>query len=330
MWPVSMHLRRCLHASIAGAIVAMSAQVPAQNYPVKPVHLIVPVGPGSSADIGSRFVAHELSNALGQPFIVDNRPGAGGTIGTAELARAAPDGYTIGFVSQSTLVFDQALYAHPGYNSLRDFAPIALLARASNVMVVHPSNTARSASDIIAAARARPGMMTFASGGSGTSQHLAGVLFTRAAGIDLVHVPYKSAPQAVLAVMADEVTLGFFNTPTVITQIRQGALKALGVTSRTRSPLIPDVPTLDEQGLHGYEVDTWAGYVAPAGTPPAIIAKLNAQFAKILETPRSRDKLESQGFEPAPVMSSTAFAQVITDDVARWTPIVRASGAKVD
>jgi len=329
MRPLSMRLRRCWCTGIAVAFVASGGAL-AQTYPVKPIRLIVPLGPGSTADIGSRFVAQELSKALGQPVVVENKAGAGGMIGTRELARAAPDGYTIGFASQGTLVFDQATYAKPGYNSLKDFSPIALLGRASNVMVVHPSNKASTAADIIAIAKSKPGAVTFASGGSGTSHHLSGVLFGRATGTNLVHVPYRSAPQAVLAVMSNQVTTGFFNIPLVIGQIRDGRLRALGVTSLERSPLLPSVPTLDEQGIKGYEVDAWGGYVAPAGTPREIVDRLNAELIKIFASAETKQTLEPQGFDLSPPLTPAAFAKLISDDLTYWIPVVKASRAKAD
>jgi tripartite-type tricarboxylate transporter receptor subunit TctC len=331
MSPISTRLYRCFHAGIAAVLVtATSDGAVAQTYPVKPIRLIVPAAPGSTADIESRFVAQELSEALGKAVVVENKAGAGGTIGTRELARAAPDGYTIGFASQGTLVFDQAIYAKPSYNSLKDFAPIALLGRTPNVMVVHPSDPASTPADVIAVAKLKAGTLTFSSGGSGTSHHLSGVLFGRATGTDLVHVPYKSAPQAVLAVMSNEVTMGFFNIPLVIGQIKQGKLKALAVTSMERSPLLPSVPTLDEQGIKDYEVNAWAGFVAPAGTPPEIVGRLNAVLIKIFASAEMKEKLEPQGFDLPPPLSPAAFSKLIADDLTRWVPVVKASRANAD
>ena len=323
-------LSRCVHAGIGAALVATSVAALAQAYPAKPIHMIVPSAPGSTGDIGMRFIAQELSKALGQQVIVVNKPGAGGTIGTAELARAAPDGYTIGHASQATLVFGQGVYAKPGYDSLKDFAPIALIGRTSNVMVVHPTSTASTPADVVAAAKANPGRLTFSSGGSGTTHHLSGVLFGRASGIDLVHVPYKSAAPAVWAVMMNEVTMGFFNTPLVIGHIRDGQLKALGVTSLERSPLLPNVPTLDEQGIKGYEVNTWGGIVAPAGTPPDLVERLNRELIRISASAEVKEKRESQGFEWAPPLTPAEFSRLIADDLIRWVPMVRALGAKAD
>jgi tripartite-type tricarboxylate transporter receptor subunit TctC len=325
-----MKLSRWLCAGIASALVATSGAALAQTYPAKPIRLIVPLGHGSSADLHSRLIAEELSKALGQSVVVVNKTGAGGTIATAELARGAPDGYTIGFASQGTLVFNQGIYAKPGYDTLKDFAPIALLGRASNVMIVHPSNTASSPADIIAVAKARPGMLTFSSGGTGTSHHIAGVLFGQVTGTELVHVPYKGAPQGVLAVMANEVAMGFFLTSSVINQIKDGKVKALGVTSLQRSPLLPHVPTLDEQGVKGFEVNTWAGFVAPAGTPLEIVERLNAELIKIFAGAEIKEKLVSQGLELAPPLTPAELAKLIADDLTRWVPIVKASGAKAD
>jgi tripartite-type tricarboxylate transporter receptor subunit TctC len=316
---------------VAAALVFLvSAVACAQNYPQKPIRMIVPAAAGSSADIGSRFVAQQLAIALGQPVVVENKPGAGGTIGLAALARAAPDGYTIGLAAEPMLVFTQAIYPKPGYDPRKDFSPIALLARAANVLVVHPSNPASTAADIVAAAKAKPGTMTFSSGGSSTSHHLSGVLFSRVTGTDLVHVPYKSAPQAVLAVVTNEVTMGFFNTPLVIGLLKEGKLKAIGVTSRIRSPLLPEVPTLDEQGVKGYEVDTWAGYVAPAGTPSPIVEKLHAELVRINASAQAKQTLARQGFDLAAPLTASEFGKLIADEFDRWMPIVKGSGAKVD
>ena len=319
--------RRALRAA-AGLVVALAAgAAAAQGYPTKPIRLLVPLAAGSTADIVSRFAGQELSKALGQPVVVENKPGAGGTIAMAELARAAPDGYTIAFASQGTLVFNQAIYAKPGYDSLKDFAPVAFVGGVSNVMIVPPASTATKPTDVVAAAKAKPGELTFSSGGAGTSHHLSGVLFGQLTGTQLVHVPYKGAPQGVQAVMAGEVAMGFFNTPTVIAQIKAGSVKPLGVTSLARSPLLPNVPTLDEQGIKGYEVNTWFGFVAPAGTPADVVAKLNTEFNRIFASAEAKDKLGPQGFDLAPPMAPAAFGKIVADDLAKWVPIVKAAGA---
>lgn len=227
-------------------------------------------------------------------------------------------------------MFNQAIFSKPGYDSVKDFAPVAFLGGVSNVMIVPPGSKATTPAAVIAAARAKPGESTFSSGGAGTSHHLSGVLFGRVTDTQLVHVPYKGAPQGVLAVMSGEVSMGFFNTPTVIGQIKEGKVKALGVTSLTRSPLLPDVPTLDEQGVKGYEINTWFGFVAPAGTPQEIVARLNTEIGKIFASAEAKEKLGPQGFDLAAPTAPAAFGKIISDDLAKWVPIVQASGAKAD
>ena len=302
----------------------------AQAFPNKAVRLLVPLAAGSTADIVSRVVGMELAKVLGQPVVIENRPGAGGTIAMAEIARSAPDGYSITFASQGTLVFNQALYAKPGYDSLKDFAPLAFVGGVSNVMIVPPGAAVIKPAEVIDLAKANPDVLTFSSGGSGTSHHLSGVLFGQMTGTQLVHVPYKGAPQGILAVMAGEVNMGFFNTPTVLTQIRDNRVKALAVTSLVRSPLLPNVPTLDELGVKGYEVNTWFGFVGRAGTAAEIVSRYNTEIAKIIATAEVRDKLAAQGFELAAPMTPAAFAKIIADDLGKWVPIVKGSGAKAD
>lgn len=324
-------IRTALRSTFAIALVAGAGFAAAADaFPSKSIRLIVPLAAGSTADILSRTLGAELTKELGQQVIVDNKTGAGGTIATAELAKSPPDGYTIEFASQGTLVFNQSLYSKPGYDSVKDIAPILLIGGVSNVMVVPPTSTATSAADVIAMAKTKPGDLTFSSGGSGTSHHMSGVLFSQLTGTKLLHVPYKGAPQGVLAVMTGEVNMGFFNTPTVISQIKDGKLKALAVTSKSRSPLLPQLPTLDEAGVKGYEVETWFGFVAPGGTPADVINRLHAALAKAVSDPAVRDKLAAQGFELAPIAPPAAFAKLIRDDLAKWPPIIKASGAKVD
>ena len=316
--------------AIAIAAIAFPAANAAESYPSRPIRLLVPLAAGSTADILSRILGAELTKEFGQQVIVENKPGAGGTIATADLARAPADGYTIEFASQGTLVFNLALYSKPGYDSLKDFAPIMLIGGVSNVMVVAPDSPANSPADIIAMANAKPGALTFSSGGNGTSHHLSGVLFGQLTGTQLQHVPYKGAPQGIVAVMTGEVTMGFFNTPTVIAQIKSGKLKALAVTSRERSTLLPQLPTLNESGVKGYEVDTWFGFIAPAGTPSQVIKRLHSALAKAVGTPSVREKLAGQGFELAADEPPEAFTKSIRDDLAKWLPIIKASGAKLD
>ena len=302
----------------------------AQTYPARPIKFLVPQAAGSTADIVSRVLGAQLAKGLGQPVVVENKAGAGGTIAMTELARSAPDGYTIMLAAQGTLVFNLALYANPGYDSLKDFAPILLVGGVSNVMIVPPTSSANSLMDIIAQAKAKPGTLTFSSGGSGTSHHMSGVLLNQLAAVDTQHIPYKGAPQGILAVMSGEVSMGLYNTPTVINQIKEGKVKALAVTSLQRSPLLPSVPTLDESGVKAYEVNTWFGMISPAGTPTDILTKLHDHLGKILTMPAIIEQFAAQGFDVAQVQPASALAKLIKDDIAKWPAIIKQSGARVD
>lgn len=324
------YARTAARILMAGAMLCATVFSHAQTWPSKSLRLIVPLAAGSTADILSRTIGAELAKELGEPVVVDNKPGAGGTIAMAELARSPSDGYTIAFASQGTLVFNQSLYNKPGYDSIKDFAPIYLAGGVSNVMIVPPNSPAKTGKDIIAEAKANPGKLTYSSGGSGTSHHLSGVLFGQLADVKLLHVPYKGAPQGVLAVMSGEVNMGFFNTPTVISQIKEGKVKALGVTSLMRSPLLPGVPTLDESAIKGYEINTWFGFVAPAGTPRTIVTKLHDTIQKILAMPSVRSQLDAQGFDIAKPQSPDDFSVLIKKELELWPPIIKAAGAKVD
>jgi len=302
----------------------------AQAFPSKPITLVVPLAAGSTADIVSRIFGNELSKAFGQTVVVDNRAGAGGTIAMAQVARAQPDGHTFAFISQGTHAFNPALYAKIDYDPIKDFAPITPIASVSNVMIVHPSDPAKTALDIVARAKAKPGEVNFSSGGAGTSHHMSGVLFGQLTGTNIVHVPYRGAPQGILAVMNGEIPLGFFNTPTVISQIKDGKLKALAVTSQTRSPHLPDLPTLDQAGVKGYDMVTWFGFVLPAGAPKPIVDRYYAEIAKIAKDPDVRAKMVAQGFDFMEQVSPAAFGEFIKAEAAKWAPIVKASGARVD
>jgi len=291
---------------------------------------VVPAAVGTTSHAVSRLVANELGKRLGQPVVVIAKQGAGGTIAMADVARAAPDGYTIAFATQGTLVFNTALYSAPGYDSLKDFAALALVGNVPNAMIVPASSRFNDLHDVIAVAKAKPGEITFSSGGSGTSQHLSGVLFEQFTQTQLLHVPYSAAPQALRAVITGEVAVGFFNIPAVMAQIRNGNVKALAVTGRVRSPLLPEVPTLNELGLRGYEVNLWFGFVAPVATPPEIVARLNREITSILALPKLKNDLVAQGMELAPAMSPAEFMKFIRDDTAKWIPIVRGSGARTN
>ena len=327
---MKFYFTRLIFTLVSAVILYPIFPAIAETYPTRPIKLLVPQAAGTTADILSRIIGSELAKEMGQPVVVENKPGAGGTIATTEVARAAPDGYTIGFASQGTLIFNMALYSKPGYDSLKDFAPIILIGGVSNVMIVPPNSDAKNVVDIIAAAKAKPGTVTFSSGGSGTSHHISGVLLSQITGIELQHIPYKGAPQGIMAVMSGEVNMGFYNTPTVINQIKDNKVKALAVTSLKRSPLLPGVPTLNESGVKGYEVNTWLGFIAPAGTSPEIVAKLHDHIGKILSMPAVKDNLAAQGVDIAPLQPSSAFAKLIQDEMNKWPAIIKKSGATID
>jgi tripartite-type tricarboxylate transporter receptor subunit TctC len=289
----------------------------------------VPLAPGATADIVARLFAEELSKALGQNVVVDNKTGAGGTIATAEAARASPDGYTIALVSQGTLVFNLGLYKAPGYEA-RDLAMLAVSGGVSNVLIVHPDNPAKGVADVIAAARARPGEVTYSSGGVGTSHHMSGVLFEMRTGVRMQHVPYRATPAGIMAVANGEVQVGFFNTPTVLSLVKSGRLRALAVTSEERSPLLPEVPTMIEQGVAGYVVDTWMGFAAPAGVPAEIVARLNAELNRIGQLPVVRAKFLGQGIDTQPPYTPAEAQELVRDDLALWLPIIKTSGASAE
>ena len=292
--------------------------------------MIVPFAAGSGADTVGRTFAEELAKALGQSVIVDNKGGAGGLLGTAEGARAPADGYTLLLTSQGATVFNMGLYKTPGYDPLKDLAPVVTTGILTNVMVVSSANPATTVADVIAQARAKPDQLTYGSSGVGSSLHMSGVILEQRTGIKLQHVPYRGAPAAVLAVVNGEVTMGFFNAPTVLGQIKAGKLKALAVTTKDRSVMLPDVPTMMEAGVPDYVVATWLGFALPANAPPAIVARLNTELNRIGQLPQVKEKLLVQGFEVLPPGSPEAARKLIVDDQAIWLPIIKQSGAQAE
>lgn len=320
--------RRSFVVGATGALaIGGAGKAGAQAWPTKPIRLIVPLAPGSTADIISRVMAEELGRALGQTIVVDNKTGAGGTIATAEAARAPADGYTMAFVSQGTMVFNMGLYKSPGYDSLKDLKMVATTGGVSNVLIVHPDNPARTVADLLAAARAKPGELTFSSGGVGTSHHMSGVLLELRSGVKLQHVPYRATPAGVLAVANGEVVMGLFNTPTVIGQIKSGKLRALAVTSAERSPLLPEVPTMIEAGVKDYVVNTWMGFAVPAGVPGPVVSRLNGELNRIGQLPQVRARMLDQGIDLFPPGTPETAEKLIRDDLGLWLPIIKASGA---
>ena len=316
--------------ALAGALLLSPAAARAGDWPERPVRMIIPFAPGAGADIVGRTFAEELAKALGQPVVVDNKGGAGGLMGTAEGARAAADGYTLLLDSQGTTVFNIGLYKAPGYDPLKDLVPLSVAGVLPNVLVVPAANPATTVADVVAQARARPGEVTYGSSGVGSSLHMSGVILEQRTGVRLQHVPYRGAPTAVLAVVNGEVTMGFFNTPTVLGQIKGGKLKALAVTTKDRTVMLPDVPTMIEAGVPDFVVAGWLGFAVPAKTPGAIVARLNAEINRIGHDPQVKEKLLVQGFELLPAGSPEAARKLIEDDQAVWLPLIKQSGATAE
>ena len=303
----------------------------AETYPVRPIRLIVPLGAGSAGDALARLLSSELAKSLGQPIIVDNKVGAGGTIAMSEIARSNPDGYTLGFAFSGSMVFNMALFKKPGYDPKVDFSPIALVGGLANVLVVPENSPYKTLAELLAAIKSKPpNTFTYSSSGTGTSHHIAGVLFESLTNTKILHVPYKTAPQGVIALLGNEVDMGFYNLPVVINQIRIQKLRALAVTTTQKSSQLPMVPTLSESGVKGYELLTWLGFIAPAKTPSAITNRINSELSKIISSPLIREKMIAQGYDvpPTPLISPEMFAKVIQDDLAKWPPIIRASGVE--
>ena len=315
--------------ALAGLLATLASGAWAQAYPTKPIRLVVPFPPGGATDILARAVAQKLTDEWGQPVVVDNRPGAGGNIGSELVAKAAPDGYTLEMGTVGTHAINASLYAKMPYDHVKDFAPVILVAGVPNVLEVNPSLPVNTVQELIAYAKANPGKLNFASSGNGTSIHLSGELFKVMTGVQMTHIPYKGSGPALQDLIGGQVQLMFDNLPPSLPQIKAGKLRALAVTSSTRSPALPDTPTIAESGLPGYEASSWFGVLAPAGTPPAIIAKLNAEIAAWLATPEAKEKMVALGANIGGG-SPEDFAKHIAAETAKWQKVVKESGAKVD
>ena len=301
----------------------------AQTYPSKPIKLVVPFPPGGPLDLAGRAIGQHLSEAWGQPVVVENKPGAGGNIGADLVAKSAPDGYTIVMGALSTHAVNPHLFAKMPYDALKDFAPVTLVAVTPNVLVVNPGVNANSVKDLIALAKASPGKLSFASGSNGSAGHLSGELFKTLAGIDIVHVPYKGGAPAMQDLLGGQVQFMFDNLANSMAQLKAGKLKAFAVTTSKRSSLAPDLPTMAEAGVPGFDISTWYGIMAPAGTPPEVVKKLNSEIVRFLASDDMKEKLKAQGAEPAPT-SPEQFDGFIRAEHAKYAKIVKDSGAKVD
>jgi len=299
----------------------------ADPYPAKPVRIIVPFPPGGPADVLARNVADRLSAAFGESFFVENRPGAGGNIGMELVAKSAPDGYTLALAPAGNLTVNPSLYRDVPYDVARDFAPVTVIAAVPNILVVNPGLPVQSVAELIRYGKANPGKLNYSSPGSGSGAHLAGELLKSSAGIDIVHVPYSGIAPAVTAVVAGDVQMMFAGAPSALPQVTGGKLRALGVASPRRIAAAPALPTLDESGLPGFDVTSWYGIVAPAGTPPATIDRLQREIARALDTPEMRTKLAALGAEPV-ANTPAEFAAMIRSETAKWSRIVKDAGIR--
>ena len=316
-------------ASLAGAPMTSAQTAGTQDYPARTVQLIVPFPPGGPTDIVGRLVAQRLSEGLGRSVVVENRPGAGGTVGSAAAAKAAPDGYTLLYGSTSTLAIAPSLYRNLPYDPRVAFAPISLVSRGAIVLAVHPAVPGATLGDFINEARRTPGRFAYASAGNGTPPHLAAEFFKSVAKIDLLHVPYKGGAQALNDVVSGQAQAIFEGLVTLAPQIRAGRIRALAITGEQRDPALPDVPTFAQAGLSQYDAYFWSGLVAPAGTPVEIINRLSSVLAPSLERPEVRDAFERQGLQTAR-SSPLEFGRFIHSEIDRWAQVAKASGAQVD
>jgi tripartite-type tricarboxylate transporter receptor subunit TctC len=311
------------------ALLAASAAAFAQTYPSKPIRLIVPFPPGGSADILARAIGQKAGEGLGQPFVVENRPGAGTAIGADALAKSAPDGYSVMIGTVSSHAINPALNPKLPYDPLKDFTPVSLVATIPFAMIVHPSVPTKNVQEFIALAKAKPGSLNYSSAGNGTSNHLAGELLKSMARVDIVHVPYKGSAPALNDLIAGQVSLMFDLVLTAAPHVKSGAVRGLAVTGAQRSSALPELPTVAESGVPGYEVSAWFGIFAPAGLAQPVVQRLNAEFVKGLQQPDLRQRLASQGAEP---LTSTPdeFGNYLRSEIAKWAKVVKDSGMKVD
>jgi len=308
---------------------SMTAAANAAAYPDKPIRMLVGFAAGGGTDTTARAIGQPLSEALGQQVIVDNRPGAAGNIAADITAHSVPDGYTILMGTIAALAINPSLYQKLPFDPLKDFEPISLAVSSMNVLVVHPSVAAKNVKELIALAKAQAGKLTYGSSGVGGAGHLAGVLFDQLAGTKMIHVPYKGGAPAIIALVSGEVNMVFATAETAVPQVKAGKIRALGVTTAKRSALLPDLPTIAEGGLPGYEANNWYGLLAPAKTPAAIVERLNREVVKVLNMPNVKEQLFRSGLDASP-STPKEFGAYIKSEMAKWSKVVKASGAKAE
>jgi len=321
-------LRSVITLCVALAMPLVGAATIAQEYPARPVKLLVPFAAGGPADVYARFLAQRLQESLGQPFVVEDRPGGGAVLGTEIVAKSAPDGYTL-LVMSNTHTVNESLLPNRPYQLLRDFIPVAPINYSDLVMVLNPSVKANTLAEFIALAKAQPGKLNYASSGPGTPYHMAGELFKAMAGVDIVHVPYKESSAARTGVLAGQVDMMLDAVTTMSQHVAAGKVKALGTSGKTRSAVMPNTPTIAEAGVPGYEATIWLGVMAPKATPPAIVNRLNAEITKIVSRPEVKADWEKQG-AVAMTMTPAEFGKYLSDDIVKWERIVKISGAQPD
>jgi tripartite-type tricarboxylate transporter receptor subunit TctC len=311
------------------ALMLLGFEAAAQNWPAKPIRLVVPFPAGGIADIYARILGARLTDTWGQPVVVENRTGAGGNIAAELVAKSAPDGYTFVTGSIGSHAVNVTLFSKLPYDPVRDFSAVSLLIEAEGLLVVHPSVPAQSVSELIALARAQPGKLTFASAGMGTASHLAGELFKSMAKVDMVHVPYKGNVPAITDILAGQTSAIFATMPTVLPHTKAGKLRALATIGETRSAAAPDLPTVAQTGLPGFAVNNWVGIFGPAGTPPEIVRRLNAEVNRVMQSKEIEARLTNEGARYI-AMSPEQFGAFVKAEIGKWAPVVRASGAKAD
>ena len=323
-----MNAQRWMSALAVAAALVAPGEAPAQGYPTKSIRLVAPSTPGDAPDVIARLVAERLSAALGQQVVVENRPGAGGVVGSEIVAKSAPDGYTLIMGNAGSHGINAAVYSKLPYDILKDFAPVSQIAIAPNIFVVNPGLPVTTIPEFIAYAKARPGQLSYASGGNGSSSHMSMELLKSMAGIDVVHVPYKGSTPALTDVISGQDAVMSVNMPPAVPHVKSGRLRALAVTTRSRTPSMPDLPTVAES-LPGYETVAWFGVLAPAGTPRDVVNRLSTEIARIARSPDMRERLEGMGAEP---VGSTPeeFGAVMARDIAKWTALAKSVGIKID